>query len=283
MKKLRWKARKRKVAKRLFPLFAPLIFSPMAGPVLSNPSKKDLRTAKKTTVSNYKLMQFDEVAYSLYSQMGLRETGLKYDIFSKALTGYYNMKREGRLSDKSVLTMVDFSRSSNKKRLWVVDIENKKVLHHTFVAHGRNSGQEYAESFSNDHKSYMSSIGFYVTKGTYYGKHGLSLRLDGLDEGFNTNALDRCIVIHGAEYANPEFIDQAGRLGRSLGCPAIPTDEHDDIINTVKESTALYIHASNDAYTSSYLDHATAMAEMVQENPANTKLPLPETNSDVSI
>ena len=224
-------------------------------------------------------MHFDEVAYSLYNEIGLSKTGLKYEVFSKALTGYYNMKHDGLLSEKPILTVVDFTKSSAKKRLWVIDIENKEVLHHTYVAHGRNSGVEYAENFSNDGKSFMSSIGFYVTQDTYVGKHGLSLRLDGVDEGFNTNALDRCIVIHGAEYASPDIIEQTGRLGRSLGCPALPMEEHNAIINTVKGNTALYVHASENSYTSDYLDHATAMAELIQENSAN----LPSPNTDASI
>ncbi|WP_238395764.1 murein L,D-transpeptidase catalytic domain family protein [Pontibacter pudoricolor] len=277
-KKQRWHAKKRKVAKRLFPLFAPLIFSPMAAPISSSAAKTKTKKTTKETVSNYKIMQFDQVAYSLYNEMGLGQTGLKYEVFSKALTGYYNMKHEGRLSGKPVLTMVDFTKSSTQKRLWVVDVEKKELLHHTYVAHGRNSGEEFAENFSNDNKSYMSSIGFYVTQNTYHGKHGLSLKLEGVDEGFNTNALERCIVIHGAEYASPKFIDQAGRLGRSLGCPALPMEEHEDIINTVVGETAMYVHAKSDDYTSHYLDHATAMAEIVNENPNNTLPP----NTDVS-
>ncbi|MBC5772650.1 murein L,D-transpeptidase catalytic domain family protein [Pontibacter sp. KCTC 32443] len=267
------------VAKRLFPLFAPLIFSPMASPISSSAAKKNVKSTNKTTVANYKIMQFDQVAYSLYNEMGLGQSGLKYEVFSKALTGYYNMKHQGKLSDKPVLTMVDFTKSSTQKRLWVVDIEKKEVLHHTYVAHGRNSGLEFAENFSNDDKSYMSSIGFYVTQNTYKGKHGLSLKIEGLDEGFNTNALDRCIVIHGAEYASPEVIAKAGRLGRSLGCPALPMEEHEGIINTVMGNTAMYIHANSDTYTSQYLDHATAMAELVNTNP-NNDLPV---NTDASI
>ena len=279
MRNPRWRARKRKVAKRLFPLFAPLIFSPLAAPISSSAAKTNTKRAAKTNVVTYKIMQFDQIAYSLYNDMGLAQTGLKYEIFSKALTGYYNMKHEGKLSEKPVLTMVDFTKSSSEKILWVVNIEKKELLHHTYVSHGRNSGVEYAETFSNDSGSYMSSIGFYVTQDTYQGKHGLSLKLEGLDEGFNTNALDRCIVIHGAEYANPEIIEATGRLGRSLGCPALPMEEHEDIINQVKENTAMYIHAANDAYTSHYLDHKTAIAELVNENPVNN---LPA-NTDASI
>jgi len=275
----KWRTRKCKVAKRLFPLFAPLILSPMASPVSSNAARKNTKNTVKTTVSNYKIVQFDEVAYSLYNEIGLSQTGLKYEVFSKALTGYYNMRHEGKLSNKPILTIVDFTKSSTKKRLWVVDLEKKEILHHTYVAHGRNSGVEFAENFSNDNKSYMSSIGFYVTQNTYSGKHGLSLKLEGLDEGFNTNALDRCIVMHGAEYANPEVIASAGRLGRSLGCPALPMEEHEDIIKTVKGNTAMYVHAASDSYTSHYLDHTTAMAELIYENP-NNNLPF---STDASI
>lgn len=198
--------------------------------------------------------------------MGLQETGMRMDVFEKALTGYYNMKHRGDVTDKAILTIVDFSKSSNEKRLWVVDLDKKELLFNTYVSHGRNSGEEFAEHFSNKKDSYMSSLGFYVTEGTYQGKHGLSLKLEGLDQGFNTNAKDRYIVMHGAEYATEEFIEQAGRLGRSLGCPAIPMEEHEDIIKAIVGGTALYIHAEHETYTSQYLDHATAMAELVKEN-----------------
>ena len=191
---------------------------------------------------------------------------MRLDVFEKALTGYYNMKSRDEVSDKPIITIVDFSKSSNEKRLWVVDLDKKELLYNTYVSHGRNSGDEFAENFSNKKESYMSSIGFYVTEGTYYGKHGLSLKLEGLDQNFNTNAKDRCIVMHGADYATEEFIAQAGRLGRSLGCPAIPMEEHEDIIKTVVGGTAMYIHAEQDNYTSQYLDHVTAMAELVKEN-----------------
>ncbi len=228
---------------------------------MSKPNAKKI----KDRVAGYKVMQFNQVAYNLYSYMHLQETGLKFDVFDKALTGYYNMKRKGQVSDKSIITIIDFTKSSNEKRLWVVDVEKKEILFNTYVSHGRNSGNEFAEHFSNDNESYMSSIGFYVTDNTYFGKHGLSLKLEGLDEGFNTNAKDRCIVMHGAEYATEDFIKQAGRLGRSLGCPAVPMEQHDEIIKAVMGGTALYAHAAYDAYTSQYLDHVTAMAELVQE------------------
>lgn len=279
-KRIKLQTRKRRVARRLLPLFAPFILTPVASSLSSGPAKANTATKRthKASVSSFKVMQFDQVAFSLYNEMQLSSKGLKYEVFRKALTGYYNLKHEGYLSEKPVLTMVDFTKSSSKKRLWVIDVENKQLLHHTYVAHGRNSGVEFAENFSNESKSFMSSIGFYVTQDIYRGKHGLSLRLDGVDEGFNTNALDRCIVIHGAEYANPSIIEQTGRLGRSLGCPALPMEEHQDIINTVEGNTALYIHAADNTYTSDYLDHATAMAELVQES--SDKMPA---STDISI
>src|SRR5690606_10049179 len=117
-----------------------------------------------------------------------------------------------------------------------------KMLFNTYVAHGRNSGEDIATEFSNVEDSYKSSLGFYVTEDLYYGKHGLSLKLIGMDEDFNSNAMDRCIVMHGADYASEEFIRQNGRLGRSLGCPAIPMEEHEEIVKTIKHGTPMYVH-----------------------------------------
>lgn len=266
MRRPRWRYAKRKLAKSLIPLFAPLALTPLATPVNTGAakSKPDMRKIKDR-VAGYKVMKFNQVAFNLYSYMNLQETGLKFEVFDKALTGYYNMKHKGQVSDKPIITIIDYTKSSNEKRLWVVDVDKKELLFNTYVSHGRNSGQEYAEYFSNENESYMTSIGFYVTDNTYYGKHGLSLKLEGLDEGFNTNARDRCIVMHGAEYATEDFIEQAGRLGRSLGCPAVPMEQHDEIIRAVMGGTALYAHAAFDAYTSQYLDHVTAMAELVSE------------------
>ncbi|WP_461490097.1 murein L,D-transpeptidase catalytic domain family protein [Pontibacter sp. HJ8] len=259
----KWRNRRRKVAKKLLPLFAPLILSPFASQAAGKYVSVDKKS--KGRIGTLKIMRFEQVSFDLYNQMNLNAVDLRYEVFNKALMGYYSLKHEGRLSEKGILTIVDFTKSSNEKRLWVLDLENKEVLHNTYVAHGRNSGEEFAESFSNDDKSFMSSIGFYVTEGIYYGKHGKSLKLEGVDENFNTNALDRCIVMHGAEYASESFIEQYGRLGRSLGCPALPMGEHEGIIDAVKGQTTLYIHASDDAYTSHYLDHANAMAGFVED------------------
>jgi hypothetical protein len=258
------------VGKRLLPLFAPLLLSP----TISTGAGKYVSVDKKAkgSISTVKVMRFEQVSFNLYTQMNLSAVDLRYDVFNKALMGYYGMLHEGKLSDKGILTIVDFTKSSNEKRLWVLDLENKQVLHNTYVAHGRNSGEVKAESFSNEHKSFMSSVGFYVTEDIYYGKHGKSLRLDGMDEAYNSSARDRSIVMHGAEYATEAFMQQYGRLGRSLGCPAVPLGEHESIIDSVKGKTALYLHSADHTYTSQYLDHANAMAGYVEgEQPS----PLP--------
>lgn len=269
MKRTSWRKNKRKMGRKLLTLFAPLLLSPVSIPAGASSTTKKIDTKRiANKAPELKIAKFDQLAYNIYNEMHLEEKGLRYEVFSKGLLGYYNMRHEGKLSDKAIITIVDFTKSSNEKRLWVVDLDKKEVLFNTYVAHGRNSGVEYAEDFSNDHKSYMSSIGFYVTKGVYQGKHGLSLKLEGLDEVHNSNALDRCIVMHGAEYANESFIKQNGRLGRSLGCPALPMKEHKGIINAVKDATTLYIHAANDSYTSDYLDHANAMKELLEDQQA---------------
>lgn len=211
-------------------------------------------------MSALSVVRFEQVSFDLYTQMNLSADGMSYSVFNNALMGYYGLYNEGRLSDKGVLTVVDFTKPSNEKRLWVLDLNNRQVLHNTYVAHGRNSGEVTAQTFSNEHKSFMSSVGFYVTDDVYYGKHGKSLRLDGMDEAFNSNARDRAVVMHGAEYATEAFMNQYGRLGRSLGCPAVPLGEHESIINSVKGKTALYIHAGDENYTSPYLDHTNAVA-----------------------
>ena len=128
------------------------------------------------------------------------------------------------------------------------------------MAHGRNSGGLHAKKFSNVPESYMSSLGFYLTGETYIGKHGQSLRLDGLEEGINDNARLRAIVMHAAEYAEGSFVKHHGRLGRSLGCPALPDDNFKEIVDLIKDKSCLFIHASENTYRtqSAYIGHFTA-------------------------
>lgn len=171
-------------------------------------------------------------------------------LLKTALDGYELLQEQQTLSRPEVITIIDYSLPSNKERLWVIDLENAKVIYRTFVSHGRNSGGLMAEKFSNKPGSYESSPGFYSTGETYKGKHGLSLKLDGLEKGINDNARERAIVVHGADYVSPDFITQNGRLGRSLGCPAVPEKLSKDIIETIKGGSCFFIYVPKASYTS---------------------------------
>ncbi|AKD04417.1 murein L,D-transpeptidase catalytic domain family protein [Pontibacter korlensis] len=207
-----------------------------------------------------KVAAFNNHVQELYQAAGLKQKGLSYEVFEKAMVGFQNFKRLRMVSsERSVLSVVDFTKSSAQKRLWVIDLESKKVLYNTLVAHGRNTGNDKATKFSNVPNSNMSSLGFYLTDATYYGKHGLSLRLDGMDQGYNSNARERAIVVHGADYVSESFVKQYGRLGRSLGCPSVPSEVSKDVIETIKDKTVLYIHGNDTKYASRYLDNGQAV------------------------
>jgi len=172
----------------------------------------------------------------------------KKEVIELAISGYLNLLEEGKISSGSPLSIIDFSLPSSKERLWIIDLEEGKLLYHSLVSHGRNSGDLMAKKFSNVNSSFMSSLGFYVTGETYQGKHGYSLRLDGVEKGFNDLARERAIVIHGADYANKDFVKSTGRLGRSLGCPALPMGLHKEIINTIKDGSCLFIYGKDANY-----------------------------------
>lgn len=165
----------------------------------------------------------------------------KLESFSEALKGYYLLKEKGVIK-KEILTLIDFSLSSNFKRLWVINLGTGEVLFHCLVAHGRNTGDEFASNFSNVAESFKSSLGFYSTGESYTGKHGISLRLDGLEKGVNDNARERGVVMHAAEYVSNSFIKNNQRLGRSLGCPAVPLALSKDIISAIKDKSCFFIY-----------------------------------------
>jgi hypothetical protein len=162
-----------------------------------------------------------------------------------ALEGYEKIENELK---NPVLTVIDFTLPSTEKRLWIIDVEKKEILLNTVVSHGRNSGMLMAEKFSNQPESNQSSLGFYKTAETYQGKHGYSLRLDGLEEGINDQARNRAIVIHGADYAREEVAKMSGRLGRSLGCPAVPTELSQKLIDLIKDGSLLFIYGQDQQY-----------------------------------
>lgn len=180
--------------------------------------------------------------------------------FSNGILGYTKLEEENKV-EKQLLTIVDFSLPSTEKRLWVLDMASNEVLFHTYVAHGTNTGGNMATAFSDTPNSLQSSLGFYVTAETYYGRNGLSLFIDGMEKGFNSNARARYVVIHGADYANPDFIKRNGRLGRSYGCPAVPTALTQDIIDTIKGQSVLFVYHTDENYArnSKYLNGSRAI------------------------
>lgn len=181
----------------------------------------------------------------LYEQMNLSEL-IQYDAFESAFIGYKKLNN----NNNSILTLIDFSLPSTEKRMYVLDLAGKEVLYVSYVAHGRNSGDNYATSFSNRNGSHQSSLGFYRTGGTYQGGNGYSLLLDGLEKGINDEARSRAIVIHGADYCSEQVIRSAGRLGRSYGCPALPRELAKPIINTIKGGSLLFIYSDLSDYLS---------------------------------
>ncbi|WP_090496120.1 murein L,D-transpeptidase catalytic domain family protein [Pedobacter terrae] len=197
-------------------------------------------------------------ARSLYNQVHLKDSGLTYPVFEKALTGFYNLKEAGRLSQHALLSIADFDQKSSKKRLYVLDLAKKKIILNTWVAHGQRSGDDETVTFSNKNDSYSSSIGFYVTGEEYVGAHGRSLRLDGMDAGYNDNARMRSIVIHGAPYVSKGTIEALGRLGRSQGCPAVSPELSNQLISAMGEGSVLFINKSAEKYASRYLDEEHA-------------------------
>jgi hypothetical protein len=171
-----------------------------------------------------------------------------FDVFERAMRGYRLLHSKHSLSDKNILTIIDFRKPSTEKRLWVIDLQRKEIVCHTLVAHGRNSGENYADRFSNKRESHQSSLGFYVTGETYIGQHGVSLKLHGMEKGFNDLAEKRAIVIHPADYVNEKYIRRNGRLGRSHGCPAIGMDVAKDLIEVMKAKTCLFIYYPDPEY-----------------------------------
>lgn len=144
------------------------------------------------------------------------------------------------LSPADKLSVIDYSLASTKPRLWVFDLTTGKLLFNELVAHGKNSGDNYAKSFSNQLGSLQSSLGLFVTKDTYDGSNGYSLRMQGLDQGFNDKAMERSIVFHGAPYVNPQHIQKFGRIGRSWGCPAVNAGVAKKVIDTIKGEQFLF-------------------------------------------
>jgi hypothetical protein len=199
---------------------------------------------------------------NIYDSLRLNLMGLSQQAFQYAMHGFDYLVKAGKITNDRIISIVDFSQPSYKKRLFVIDLDKIKVVFNTYVAHGVNSGKEYADQFSNRPESNQSSLGFYETMDTYNGKNGYSLHLAGLEKGINDNADNRAIVMHGADYVCEELIQSQGYIGRSWGCPAVPEKLHKPIINKIKNGTCLFIYSPNKNYLihSKVLREAEAMA-----------------------
>lgn len=216
-----------------------VIFS-FAFNLLANDTPK-ISSNKNASVLSYNVDVNDKIEM-VYSTLQANQFQLpKHECFTEALKGFYSLKEKG-LIKKNILTVVDFSLSSNMKRLWVIDLSTNVILFQSLVAHGRNTGEEFANNFSNTAESFKSSLGFYSTGEVYNGKHGVSLKLDGLDKGLNDRARQRAVVIHGADYVSESFIKNHKRLGRSQGCPAVPVELASEIISIIKDQSCLFIY-----------------------------------------
>jgi hypothetical protein len=233
-------------------LFITLLHLPLAfaKPVLGN------RATSRPTVSVTPLpspLPVDSVTHggtfkSVYDSLHLDLSGLSRQAFLYAQKGWHKLISQGKVLNQSIIAIIDFSQPSDHKRLYILDMKNYKVLFNTLVAHGRNSGKEWASSFSNKPASYKSSPGFYVTQETYMGNNGYSLKLEGIEKGINDKALKRAIVMHGAPYVSKSYVEAQGYIGRSEGCPAVPVEEAGDIINTIKNGTCLFVYSPNVFY-----------------------------------
>jgi hypothetical protein len=219
---------------QFFPILV-FFFATFSTNKIETPSKSSSTLISKTE-------NFSAEIVAVYNNLHQSNFALpKIESFQKAMQGYYEMKKKG-IFKKDILTLIDFSLSSNEKRLWVIDLSTNTVLFNSLVAHGRNTGDEFAKSFSNSAKTFKSSLGIYVTGEIYNGKHGKSLKLDGLEKGINDNARNRGIVMHAADYVSNFFIKAHNRLGRSQGCPALPAEFISKIINKIKDKSCLYIY-----------------------------------------
>jgi len=227
-----------------------LLITPMlqAGTIKHKKPAFHKASISTSNVAKHFSKAFIEEADSLYNEIDLKSAGLSQQAFEYALKGYTYLLEHHLISNIDVISICDFSQSSRNKRLYVVDLEQKKILINTYVAHGRKSGSEFARSFSNSMQSHKSSLGFYVTDKTYYGDHGLALRIHGLERGINDKACARNIVVHGSEYVGSDFIKMNKFNGRSFGCPAVPSSDIDDVIGAIKDGSCLFIYHPTKKY-----------------------------------
>ena len=200
---------------------------------------------------------------SVYDSLNIKDK-INYPIFQKAYLGYVQISNK----NPGVLIIIDYSKPSNEERFYVLDLNKKKLVYSTRVAHSKNSGLEIPLQFSDDPNSYQSSLGFFVTLGEYNGAYGYSLRLKGLEENINANAEDRAIVIHGGDIVEDEYIKKFGFAGRSLGCPVLPAALTKEIVNYIKHGRVLFIYGNDEEYIEESL-YLSKLAPIFEGKPQN--------------
>jgi hypothetical protein len=227
-----------------------------------------------------------KTADSIYDLIGLGQYGLDKEVFFNGYKGFQYLQHKGLLKKTNLLTICDYSQSSKNKRLYVIDLISSRLLFNTYVSHGRNSGDEYATTFSNYNNSNKSSLGFLVTGHPYKGKAGYSLELNGMEPGINDKVKMRSIVLHGSKFVGESVLGARGAIGRSLGCPAVPYGLHFRIISAIKDGSCLFVSYPDDWYT-----HTSAIlnagfdvnvSNQANNNSANIGAGEPANNVDVS-
>lgn len=215
----------------------------------TNPPSLESKPTVNSGTENSSIVEPEPVSMStaLYEDLKLDEKGLSKEALDYAVKGYEKLLAKGVVKNNQYITLVDFSQNSRKKRFYLIDVKNNKLVHNTFVSHGKNTGVDIAEKFSNKINSEQSSLGFYITTETYTGKHGLSMRLAGQEKGYNDNAEARGIVVHGAAYVNANRVNSA-YMGRSQGCPALPEAEYAKVINIIKGGSVMFIYSPSENY-----------------------------------
>ena len=194
------------------------------------------------------IQALNDTITSWYENVGAEEAGLDYNAFRYGIIGFLSLKQDGKLSERNLVSIIDYTQSSCEKRFYTIDLDDEKIIFNTYVSHGQGTGGNFAEKFSNIPGSHQSSIGFYVTGDTYVGSKGYSLRLHGEERGINDKAFERAIVMHQADYVSENWIKKYGRIGRSYGCPALPVGLSKKVIETIKDKTAIFAYFDDKEY-----------------------------------
>lgn len=216
----------------------------------ANNSSRQVTSLKDSIADSSVIAENVSLGEKLFNDLHLQDAGLSKETVEYAIKGYQKLVDSGLVNNQRYLTIVDLSQSSRNKRFYILDMSKDSLVWNTYVAHGKNSGIDMAKNFSNDLNSNKSSLGFYVTKSTYHGKHGLSLKINGLEHGFNDNAEARGVVVHGASYVSAARV-ASDYMGRSQGCPALPENEYAQVIDIIKDGSVLFVYNPESKYLES--------------------------------